>query len=453
MSMGLTSTSASALNSHQHQQPQQQQSHSQRAMPSALEAPWDFQLPMPPRPAPTPPSVLPPSGTPSRRGSLAHSANSSPRNGHGNGNGNSNSNGPTTWSEQSPGQNRLSGSGNAFNVAAHGIMTGSLSAGPTMTSSAGSGTAPVPLSGAPPPQGPIRPSRAGTLPLNGLYGDVNGGGKTYSPHISSPIITSNINLSIGNPNQPAYNRAPTSMGMISPVAMLPSASSASGPAAMHHTPPPLHHQPFSAPVNPYAGGAADDVSSAPFGLQSGAVTPIEEHGEKDLPDKPKGRERSMTNKSQKGEKKGMFGFMSDLLNNNKSGPSTIATISTPYDPVHLTHVGFNQDTGEFTGLPKEWQQTLQANGVSKQEQEKNPEAVMEIMRFYGSNMANGLQEDVFDKMRNAAGSERSSDGSDTRAHISVEAAATQAGAEIARTPSSDGRQPKYAYPVSFSVAG
>lgn len=23
-------------------------------------------------------------------------------------------------------------------------------------------------------------------------------------------------------------------------------------------------------------------------------------------------------------------------------------ISSPYDPVHLTHVGFNQETGEFT---------------------------------------------------------------------------------------------------------
>ncbi|KAH8108875.1 hypothetical protein DFH11DRAFT_1630934, partial [Phellopilus nigrolimitatus] len=34
-------------------------------------------------------------------------------------------------------------------------------------------------------------------------------------------------------------------------------------------------------------------------------------------------------------------------------------ISTPYDPVHLTHVGFNASTGEFTGLPREWQQLLQ----------------------------------------------------------------------------------------------
>lgn len=26
-------------------------------------------------------------------------------------------------------------------------------------------------------------------------------------------------------------------------------------------------------------------------------------------------------------------------------------ISTPYDPVHLTHVGFNTDTGEYSVRP------------------------------------------------------------------------------------------------------
>ena len=57
-------------------------------------------------------------------------------------------------------------------------------------------------------------------------------------------------------------------------------------------------------------------------------------------------------------------------------------ISTPYDPVHLTHVGFNSSTGEFTGLPKEWQQLLQESGISRSEQEKNPQAVMEIVKFY-----------------------------------------------------------------------
>ncbi|KAF9785300.1 kinase-like domain-containing protein [Thelephora terrestris] len=87
-------------------------------------------------------------------------------------------------------------------------------------------------------------------------------------------------------------------------------------------------------------------------------------------------------------KKGMLGFMSDFLGSNK----TVA-ISTPYDPVHLTHVGFNSSTGEFTGLPKEWQQLLQESGISRMEQEKNPQAVMEIVKFYQEGGG-----DVWDKM-------------------------------------------------------
>lgn len=73
--------------------------------------------------------------------------------------------------------------------------------------------------------------------------------------------------------------------------------------------------------------------------------------------------------------------------------------------MHLTHVGFNSDTGEFTvslpsddalqeqhseltsriltqGLPKEWQQLLQNAGVSREEQAAHPQAVAEIVAFY-----------------------------------------------------------------------
>ena len=91
-------------------------------------------------------------------------------------------------------------------------------------------------------------------------------------------------------------------------------------------------------------------------------------------------------------KKGMLGFMTDFLNSNKR-----PEISTPYDPVHLTHVGFNSSTGEFTGLPKEWQQLLQDSGISKSDQEKNPLAVMEIVKFYQEGGG-----DVWDKMGHAA---------------------------------------------------
>ncbi|THH27118.1 hypothetical protein EUX98_g7062, partial [Antrodiella citrinella] len=101
-----------------------------------------------------------------------------------------------------------------------------------------------------------------------------------------------------------------------------------------------------------------------------------------------GRARSGT---QTKSKKGMFNFMSDFLNTSKR-----IEISTPYDPVHLTHVGFNSSTGEFTGLPKEWQQLLQESGISKSDQEKNPQAVMEIVKFYQETGGGGAS--VWDKM-------------------------------------------------------
>ncbi|KAJ7155381.1 STE/STE20/PAKA protein kinase [Mycena crocata] len=89
------------------------------------------------------------------------------------------------------------------------------------------------------------------------------------------------------------------------------------------------------------------------------------------------RSRSGTASSK--SKKSVLGF---IFNTTKR-----PEISTPYDPVHLTHVGFNSSTGEFTGLPKEWQQLLQESGISRLEQEKNPQAVMEIVKFYQEGQA------------------------------------------------------------------
>jgi len=76
--------------------------------------------------------------------------------------------------------------------------------------------------------------------------------------------------------------------------------------------------------------------------------------------------------------KTVFGGLADFFTN----PRNKMEISTPYDPVHLTHVGFNVDTGEFTGLPREWQQLLQDSGISKQEQLAHPQAVVDIVKFY-----------------------------------------------------------------------
>ncbi|KAF9131675.1 signal transducing kinase of the PAK [Mortierella sp. 14UC] len=80
--------------------------------------------------------------------------------------------------------------------------------------------------------------------------------------------------------------------------------------------------------------------------------------------------------------------MTDLLSSDKK-----MEISSPYNPVHLTHVGYNLDTGEFTGLPKEWQQLLQESGISKQDQAANPQAVIDIIGFY-TDSQEGKQSDA-----------------------------------------------------------
>ncbi|KAJ2482289.1 hypothetical protein IWW56_001194 [Coemansia sp. RSA 2131] len=89
---------------------------------------------------------------------------------------------------------------------------------------------------------------------------------------------------------------------------------------------------------------------------------------------------NQSNKSFKGAVNKLFSSMFDSL----SGESR-SEISAPYNPIHLTHVGFNNDTGEFTGLPREWSVMLREAGISKQDQEANPQAVVEVMRFYQEN--------------------------------------------------------------------
>ncbi|KAG8685640.1 signal transducing kinase of the PAK [Ceratobasidium sp. 423] len=102
-------------------------------------------------------------------------------------------------------------------------------------------------------------------------------------------------------------------------------------------------------------------------------------------------------------KKGMFSFMDNFLTAQKK-----PEISTPYDPVHLTHVGFNSSTGEFTGLPKEWQQLLSDSGISRLEQERNPETVMEVMKFYQETQGAVAIGDVWDKMNHGTSGGKSS---------------------------------------------
>ncbi|KAL8905031.1 MAG: hypothetical protein Q9207_002887 [Kuettlingeria erythrocarpa] len=76
------------------------------------------------------------------------------------------------------------------------------------------------------------------------------------------------------------------------------------------------------------------------------------------------------------------GGFSNFMNSVLGSPRTVK-ISAPGNPVHVTHVGFDNETGQFTGLPKEWQRVLQENGIGENEQRQNTEAIYNIMTFWG----------------------------------------------------------------------
>ena len=146
------------------------------------------------------------------------------------------------------------------------------SAGPTPTSMGMTSA-----NGAPPP----RPTRAGTLPLDRQWGAMNGvqSGNAFDP--MSPGLTS--------------GRTPSGP---------PASTQSSNPS--QPTPPPLQHQPFSAPGNPYSM-EKDFDDKVGLGVPMGVVEPRE----KELPREPlpTGRNRSGTGKSMK-DKKSVFGVLS-----------------------------------------------------------------------------------------------------------------------------------------------
>ncbi len=57
-------------------------------------------------------------------------------------------------------------------------------------------------------------------------------------------------------------------------------------------------------------------------------------------------------------------------------------VSNPTNFSHAVHVGFDPSTGEFVGLPPEWSKLLNSSAITKEDYERNPQAVFEVLDFY-----------------------------------------------------------------------
>jgi len=154
--------------------------------------------------------------------------------------------------------------------------------------------------------------------------------------------------------------------------------------------PKLHHN-ASFTSRPVSGPLSEESASESFSLYSSGgasnntekpllhrPTPLASHNsEKTAIDATAATSLSEEAKPPTTAKKTSFSrFVNSVLGSPKK-----VEISGPSNLVHLTHVGFNFDTGEFTGLPKEWQRMLQESEISKNEQEQNPQAAMNIVAF------------------------------------------------------------------------
>lgn len=66
----------------------------------------------------------------------------------------------------------------------------------------------------------------------------------------------------------------------------------------------------------------------------------------------------------------------------KSKDAEKPNISYPTKFTHVVHVGFDPETGEFTGMPEAWAKLLVASNISKEMQLRNPQAVLDVLNYY-----------------------------------------------------------------------
>lgn len=69
---------------------------------------------------------------------------------------------------------------------------------------------------------------------------------------------------------------------------------------------------------------------------------------------------------------------------SKKSKSYDLVVSPPSNFEHTVHVGFDAITGEFTGMPDSWSRILKDSNISKTEQKQNPQAVLNVLKWFDS---------------------------------------------------------------------
>lgn len=74
----------------------------------------------------------------------------------------------------------------------------------------------------------------------------------------------------------------------------------------------------------------------------------------------------------------MYSWKEDI----ESRTPALKSVSLPQNFTHQLHVGFDAMTGDFTGLPTEWENLLKGSAITQEDMQKNPEVVKNVLAFY-----------------------------------------------------------------------
>lgn len=101
----------------------------------------------------------------------------------------------------------------------------------------------------------------------------------------------------------------------------------------------------------------------------------------------------------------LYAWIDDIYSKIPSG------VSGPTNFTHKVHVGFDADSGAFTGLPQEWEKLLQSSAITSEDFTNDPQAVVDALKFYEKNMGEpeedptlgigGISEPMFTNIRPA----------------------------------------------------
>lgn len=176
------------------------------------------------------------------------------------------------------------------------------------------------------------------------------------------------------------------------------------PLTHTHTSPDLRSHPLRTSQT-FGPGAVAMMEVTPPKSENGTLSPKRFSG--DGHGKPAGPFR---------KKSGFSSFVNNML----GSPRTIK-ISAPENPMHMIHVGYDNQTGQFTvsplhistfspaqsltylklqGLPADWQRILSDSGITKTEQDQNPQMMMNIVETYKNNLG-GSEDTVWQKFDHA----------------------------------------------------